>query len=130
MNGCKRRLSPVESVEYARQIADGVAAAHRSGFTHGDLRPENVFITKAGKIKVIDFGLAETIGGEHESWSQRDNREFVRIVSYPKGINSRGSGPAAIWRMRSFFPAWFAFCGLIENYEWFVSTELPSNTQE
>jgi serine/threonine protein kinase len=58
----ERRLSPVEAVEYARQITDGVAAAHGRGFTHGDLRPENVFITKAGKIKVLDFGLAESIG--------------------------------------------------------------------
>ena len=58
----ERRLSPVEAVEYARQIANGVAAAHRRDITHRDLNPENIFITKTGKIKVLDFGLAETIG--------------------------------------------------------------------
>ncbi|HEX9723163.1 MAG TPA: serine/threonine-protein kinase, partial [Vicinamibacteria bacterium] len=58
----EHRLSPVEAVEYARQIADGLAAAHGRDITHGDLRPENVFITRSGKIKVLDFGLEGTTG--------------------------------------------------------------------
>ena len=57
-----RRLSPVEAVEYARQIAEGLAAAHGRDIVHGDLRPENVFITRPGKIKVLDFGLGDTTG--------------------------------------------------------------------
>jgi serine/threonine protein kinase len=58
----ERRLSPVEAVEYARQIADGLAAAHGRDIVHGDLRPENVFITRSGKIKVLDFGWKGTTG--------------------------------------------------------------------
>jgi len=55
-----RRLSPVEAVEYARQIAEGVAAAHARDVVHLDLHPENVLVSKAGKVKVLGFHLGET----------------------------------------------------------------------
>ena len=47
------------TVDYALQIAHGLAAAHEKRIVHRDLKPENLFVTKDERIKILDFGLAK-----------------------------------------------------------------------
>jgi len=61
-----------KAIDYALQIARGLAAAHEKGIVHRDLKPDNLFITKDDRIKILDFGIAKLVEPISDGMAQTD----------------------------------------------------------
>src|SRR5260221_10358840 len=61
-----------KAVDCARQIAEGLAAAHDRNIVHRDMKPDNVFITTDGRIKILDFGIAKLTRPSGDASSRTD----------------------------------------------------------
>ena len=57
------RLSIRETVDFSKQIARGIQAAHRRGIVHRDIKPQNILVSDSGEVKVADFGIAKVATG-------------------------------------------------------------------
>jgi serine/threonine protein kinase len=62
-----------EVLDYGVELARGLAAAHDAGIVHRDLKPENIWVTKDGRIKILDFGFTP--------WARRGDDETARQTS-------------------------------------------------
>jgi len=83
-----------KTLDIAVQIADGVAAAHTAGFVHRDLKPDNILLTKAGRVKILDFGIAKQTGaparGEVTMTAATEPGKVIGTVAYMSPEQVRG----------------------------------------
>jgi len=79
---CHSGLPVEQIIEIAEALADALAAAHEKGIVHRDLKPANVMVTKEGRVKVLDFGLAKDVRGANlgDTTMTSDSQTQVGVV--------------------------------------------------
>jgi serine/threonine protein kinase len=101
-------LNAASVLEWCRQIARAIAAAHAAGITHRDLKPENVMVRDDGYVKILDFGLARLSHGDEDESKATVAQHTVQgqlmgTVRYMSPEQARGEH---VSRPTSFLSAW------------------------
>ena len=98
-----RSRMPLKRVlEIAHQIAEGLAAAHENGIVHCDLKPENVMLTDAGRVKIVDFGLAKAQADEEALGQTTQTATGLVIGTVPYMSPEQARGAALDFRSDQF----------------------------
>jgi len=70
-----------KAIDYALQILHGLAAAHERGIFHRDLKPENIFVTRDGRVKILDYGLAKLTMAEPAMMANVSGKPTLDVIT-------------------------------------------------
>jgi serine/threonine-protein kinase len=89
-------LPPDRAVDVARQMLDGLAAAHRAGVVHRDLKPANVFLAREGSreiVKVVDFGISKSVDPSEQTITRTGVVVGTPAYMPPEQLKGEGVDP-------------------------------------
>ena len=136
-----RPLPVRKALDYAIQIASGLAAGHERGIVHRDIKPDNLFVTTDGRIKILDYGLAKLIGSDPSGKTEtvtidgEERTPVIGTVAYMSPEQARGqridhrtdifSFGAVLYEMLVGFPP-FRRSGSADTLNAILNDDLPA----
>lgn len=84
-----RGMPVKKALHLANQIADALAAAHEAGILHHDIKPANIMVTPSGRVKLLDFGLAEVVAEDRPGVFAHGRQAGTRLFMAPEQLTGQ-----------------------------------------